>query len=48
MGLMVLENRPPLAKVVLIWAMSIVSNSLLYAVIALLLWSITPLRKSKE
>jgi len=38
--LMVLENRPPMATVVIIWMISIGTNVLLYAVIALFLWPI--------
>lgn len=38
--LMVLENRPPMATVVIIWMISIGTNVLLYSVIALFLWPI--------
>jgi hypothetical protein len=41
LALMVLENRPPLATVVLVWIISIGTNVLLYAVIGLVLWPFT-------
>jgi hypothetical protein len=39
MGLMVLENRPPVSTVVLIYICLIASNALLYGLIGLLLWA---------
>ena len=46
-GLMALENQPPMATVVLIWVVCIGMNVVLYVVIGLLLWPFT-LVKSKE
>jgi hypothetical protein len=47
MGLMVVENRPPVATVVLVWLLVIGLNPLLYGIVGLLLWPLT-LTKSKE
>ena len=45
--LMVLENRPPITTAALIWMMSIGTNVLLYAAIALLLWPLIRLRSRR-
>jgi hypothetical protein len=37
-GLMALDNRPPMATVSFVWIVSIGSNFLFYTIIALLLW----------
>ncbi len=41
MGLMALENQPPMETVVVVWIMCIGTNIVLYGVIGLLLWPLT-------
>jgi hypothetical protein len=44
MGLMVLENQPPITTVVLVWLVLIASNVLVYALFGLLLWPLARIR----
>jgi hypothetical protein len=41
---MVLENRPPMTTVILVWIISIGTNVLLYALMGLLLWPFTEVK----
>jgi hypothetical protein len=40
-GLMVLENQPPMFTVIFVWAVAIVSNAVLYSLIGLFFWSVS-------